>query len=934
MQGIAVNRLYIDTYLNEVTLTTEPICQINKAVLFVVGGETPATTFIQGGQMYVYNVIAVNYKEALFKNTLKMSNWYWYASVIALLLVPNSVSASKNPNDISVKYSDYYSNFNQIWSGDTSFYEISEESGARELHQVGGETNGANIICRPSDVAFGQWEFSVTFDGFQTSNQNHALVWIQRSAIDIPYGILVRIGENGSMKRIRLLASDPNGTTTELLASGQPLPGDLTTVHVQLTRTPTSHWMLRYRFNTSDQWHSDQVTHPADLHAQSLFCLGTRFTPTRANKFRFGPIITSTHTTFLSHYSTPAPNQLHLHFSKPLPPDAGSTASVQIDGYTGSVSASTYLNTLRLRLNPAPGGGNRRLVVSNLYDYETSISPINITTQIQWFDAAHPLDIVINEFTPRPATPNDAFIELLNTSDRYININNWTIGRSSTTRTITHSRAVAPGDFVVVQRDPPPDPHNGEVHFIESSIFPIGMTTDKLFLRDADGQLIDSLYYSTSISSDWISGKSIEKKSPTYAGMDPENWAQNLATNSMGTTNNVNPLIFHSDLPEMAVNITADSIGLLFDRFIQWNSESKALIGSVQLELPEWDPFTSNKLIIPKPHDITLHTTQITLNLNNVLSYQGQYTFSVQQESAQPPRPEDLILNEILYQPLKDRYATFSDQSQFIEIHNTAPWKISLRNVIIRDPIDKHGQFSSIAPDNPELWAIEGNGFALIVPDTASSIENSRTAQFFGLLPDASWGHVRRSELSLNTTGKPVILSLADGTTLDSIHYSPDYHNPLLREQKGISLERVGGDIPSSQAHWTSSADPLGATPGFLNSVSISISDQEVQSGFQFHPNPFSPNHDGIDDVIEITLFSENIDRFSRITIFDLGGRRVKTLLNDGLTGRISSVIWDGTDERGILLPTGIYIVLAESYNPQSKKTQKHKKPLVLVRTR
>lgn len=900
----------------------------------MVGGETPATTFNQGGQMYVYNDISVRYNENKHRMRVRMYLWYWYVSIMVVAIFPPQIIGNTANNEISVKYHDNFEYFDQHWIGDTELYDASGSSEEPTLKQVKGSSTGSNLICRPSDVAFGSWEFSVNFDGFQTSNQNHASVWIQRASLDSPHGILVRIGENGSTKRIRLLASDPTGATTELLASDQPLPGDLATVHIRLTRTPTSLWSLQYRFNTSGPWHTDQVDHPADLHAQSLFCLATRFTPTRANKFSFGALTTSTHTTFLAHYTTPAPDQLHLHLSKLLPPDAGSSTLVQIDGYTGSVSATTHLNTLRLRLSPAPGGGSRRLVLSNLHDYETSLSPLTITAQIQWYDTAQPLDIVINEFTQRPISTNDAFIELLNTSDRYISIEGWTIGRSSTSRTLSYSRAIAPGDFVVVQRDPPPDTQPGPIHYAEASIFPLGMTTDRIFIRDADGQLIDSVFYSPPHSSDWISGQSIEKKSPIYSGMDSKNWSQHPVQDSRGDQNHADPLTFESDSPSMSVRIDSNTIAVLFDRYVQWSEKSEFNINSHKLNYSEFNPFTSNKFHIPTPDDIILHTSQLVLEFKNGRSFEGLHEFSLQQEAAQPPRPHDLLLNEILYQPLQDRYASHADQSEFIEIYNTAPWKISLADVIIRDPIDKNGDFPSISPQNPELWSISARGYALIVPDTASSIQDSRTAQFFGIEPDESWGHVDRSGLSLSPSGKPVIVSLSDGTVLDSIHYVPDMHNPLLRVQKGISLERVGGNGVTSQAKWTSSADPLGATPGRLNSVSISSQDQENQAGFQFHPNPFSPDHDGVDDVVEISLFSEKIDVFSRITIFDIMGRRIKTLLNDGLTGRITSAIWDGTDDRGILSPTGVYIVLAESYDPNSKSTRKYKKPLVLVRTR
>ena len=48
----------------------------------------------------------------------------------------------------------------------------------------------------------------------------------------------------------------------------------------------------------------------------------------------------------------------------------------------------------------------------------------------------------------------------------------------------------------------------------------------------------------------------------------------------------------------------------------------------------------------------------------------------------------------------------------------------------------------------------------------------------------------------------------------------------------------------------------------------------------------------------------------ARVLVFDAGGRRVRTLA-DGV--REGSVNWDGTDDRGIRLPPGVYVVLLEA---------------------
>lgn len=50
----------------------------------------------------------------------------------------------------------------------------------------------------------------------------------------------------------------------------------------------------------------------------------------------------------------------------------------------------------------------------------------------------------------------------------------------------------------------------------------------------------------------------------------------------------------------------------------------------------------------------------------------------------------------------------------------------------------------------------------------------------------------------------------------------------------------------------------------------------------------------------------------ARITVLDLAGRRVATLLNAGAAGGLTSVRWDGRDESGGVLPPGLYLIRAE----------------------
>ena len=103
---------------------------------------------------------------------------------------------------------------------------------------------------------------------------------------------------------------------------------------------------------------------------------------------------------------------------------------------------------------------------------------------------------------------------------------------------------------------------------------------------------------------------------------------------------------------------------------------------------------------------------------------------------------------------------------------------------------------------------------------------------------------------------------------------------------------------------------------GYLNLI-----DDELPSEFklnQNYPNPFNP----------ITKISYELasDGFVRISIFDMKGREVKTLIeNVQLSGK-QSVIWNATDNNGQPVSAGLYL-----YKIQNKGKTKTRK-MVLIK--
>jgi hypothetical protein len=101
--------------------------------------------------------------------------------------------------------------------------------------------------------------------------------------------------------------------------------------------------------------------------------------------------------------------------------------------------------------------------------------------------------------------------------------------------------------------------------------------------------------------------------------------------------------------------------------------------------------------------------------------------------------------------------------------------------------------------------------------------------------------------------------------------------------------------------------------------LSPDITRGNLVEGMELSPNPFTPNNDGINDVLEISYDITAVTRAADVSmrIHDLSGRQVRELYRgEDLSGHYDSDLlpglsWDGRDDNGDLVPPGIYILRA-----------------------
>jgi hypothetical protein len=283
------------------------------------------------------------------------------------------------------------------------------------------------------------------------------------------------------------------------------------------------------------------------------------------------------------------------------------------------------------------------------------------------------------------------------------------------------------------------------------------------------------------------------------------------------------------------------------------------------------------------------------------------------------PKSGDLLINEIMFNPLQARFDGGLDQSHYVEVYNNRPYSLFLPGITLETSSASSSSSTTHHFDYYDAETISPYKYYIYKSDTAS-ILNSRLSQFFGLIDSTNYYKVDRTTLGFNSTAGSVWINHPQNGKIDSVFYADFLHQPSVRDRRGISLERISPSLSSSDhKNWGSHAGLLGGTPGWLNSINTSITTNN-EAVLASSPNPFSPDGDTREDITAIQLTLPSPGWLVQLRIYDRFGRFIRTLADGERVGIDSTHIWNGLDENGREVLTGIYIALAECWNVETRQ--------------
>ena len=180
----------------------------------------------------------------------------------------------------------------------------------------------------------------------------------------------------------------------------------------------------------------------------------------------------------------------------------------------------------------------------------------------------------------------------------------------------------------------------------------------------------------------------------------------------------------------------------------------------------------------------------------------------------------------------------------------------------------------------------------------------------------------------LNDASDVVYLINPAGGWIEQVPYSIDWLEG--EDWRKPSLERIHYHLDSRLArNWGPSTAERGATPAGANSIFMDIRSHDLK--VRIEPNPFSPDGDGFEDHTVISIEIPADAARLRLDVYDVLGRRVRSIRDNRFTGSRLDVVWDGRDDYGKRLRMGIYVIFVQILNDRDGLIREFKDTVVVA---
>jgi len=463
-----------------------------------------------------------------------------------------------------------------------------------------------------------------------------------------------------------------------------------------------------------------------------------------------------------------------------------------------------------------------------------------------------------------------------------------------------------------------------ESNIINASWTTLNNESSTLVLTSAaKDSVFDELKYDVKWHNSWVvspKGISLERTSPDLITQDAYSWHSASPNNNYGTPGYQNSVYVDTEQPiwNSLIIEQPNKLKLAFSERMNFSASTFTL---------------DNEMGNPISTEISTDKTSITLvyasNFKKGLIYNLQTSGLSDQAGNHPELKSksigivekkeigDLIFNEVMFENPENSL-------EYIEIYNKSDKLLDVSGMVFTTrKTDGTMNTGNVIPAQTHILP---HGYLVLCSD-AELIRSYYTCPPESNIISTIWNSLNNESAVL------VLTNSAKDSIFDELQYNVKWHNALVKNPKGVALERINPDLVTQDAaSWHSAASTTNfGTPGYQNSQFRDILDVVNVDKFVWtETESFSPDNDGVNDVCIIKYKTDATGFVANVMILNAVGVRIVQLGTNILLPTEGFLIWDGKTASGKNANVGIYVLYFEMFNPNTGERKRQKLPIVV----
>jgi len=808
------------------------------------------------------------------------------------------------------------------WTGDATRFIVSDNQLKLEAPVEDGVAFLSTISPVGTDAT---WEFKLKMV-FNPSASNYCRVYLMADQPDLSgalNGYFVMIGD--SKDEVSLYRQ--TGRTFSKIIDGRDGILNLSTIEIgiRVVRNEDEGWQVFTDLGLTGNYFLEGAIEDSTFMTSRYFGILCSYSATRSDKFFFddfniqGNVTNDDIAPDLVTIETRSSRALILVFSEPL--EAESATNVENFSVSPAVGNPTaaVLNsdqkTIALEFDEHfPENTLSVLTIAGITDLSGNLmKPLDKEFLFVPPGKVESKMVIISEIfaDPSPAVglPESEFVEIYNRNDQPFNLLGWKLTDQSSSATLPDF-ILSSHEYVVLTSENSNFPVSEKI--LRLSGFPnLTNSADVLILKDGNENTIDSVYYSESWYKDEDKregGWTLEIIDPDNICSEHQNWI--ASEGDMGGTPGTQNSVF-ANKPDLtgpkllsAIPISPLELQLKFDEKLEKLVPERLAFNIdplLEVAAVAFSNASLTTLKVSLVHEIQPGIAY-TINTENLYDCAGNL---IQPEAATAEfgLPEgadslDVLINEILFNPRPTGV-------DFVEIVNSSAKFFNLRNWSLATLED--GIFRNKIVLSGEDFLLKPGGILAVTENSNIVMGEYLTSQ------EQHFLQVNDLPVFNDDMGSVAVVD-ATGDVIDYFHYSKDMHSVFIKDDEGVSLERISATNALPDQNWKSASSSVGfATPGYVNSNAPPES-SITSEVLKVEPEIFNPLG-GQNNFAFVHYNFEQGGRVANVKVFDSQGHQIKELANNDVVGTTGFYRWDGDRDDGTKASIGYYMIWFETFD-------------------